>query len=413
MGIIDTQRLRELGPAALISAAFIGPGTITTASALGAEYAYLLVWTVVFSITATIILQEMSARLGLVTGKGLGEAIYSEFKHPVIRYSAIGLVVAAILIGTAAYQVSNFVSSGEGLVMVTGTSTNIWTPLAALVAFAVLWVGSYKLLEYIFIGIVGLMGFAFIFNAIVIGPNFSGMASGFIPTIPDGSAYLIAGVIGTTIVGYNLFLHASTVQEKWGGTDGLEASRTDTIFMMSLGGIIMLSIMVTAAGVFPEGTELGNVSQMADQLEPIFGGWAFYFFAVGFFAAAFSSAITAPLAAAYATAGVLGWERDMKATRFRAIWVSVLAFAFIFSTFEYDVIQLIIFAQVANGLLLPILAVFLLYAMNNDRLLGEYTNSTTQNILGALVLVVVIIIASQTLYDQLVLGPGLGGMIPF
>lgn len=400
MGVVE--RLKAIGPGALVAAAFVGPGTVTTASVIGAEYAYLLLWTIAFSIIATMVLQEMSARLGLVSREGLGEALRNEFSNPFVKTLTVGLVVAAIGIGTAAFQTGNIVGGAAGLSTITGVSENVWGPLIGLVAGGLLWTGNYKLIERVFIGLVTVMGFAFIVNAIMVRPDLGSIAGGLVPRIPDGSAYLIAGLVGTTVVGYNLFLHASTVQERWDGPEDLAECRTDTIAMVVLGGIITTSIVVTAAAVFPKGTTIENVGEMADQLEPVFGGYALTFFAIGLFAAGFTSAMSAPLAGAYATAGALGWERDLTSTRFRAIWVAILGVGIVFSALDYSPVEIIVFAQVANGLLLPILAVFLIYAMNNESLLGEYTNSTLQNVLGALVTLVVVGIGLRTLYDVLI-----------
>lgn len=401
MGVID--RVKAIGPGALVAAAFVGPGTVTTASVIGAEYAYLLVWTIAFSILATIVLQEMSARLGLITQEGLGEAFRNEFDNPIPRTISITLVVSAIGIGTAAFQTGNIVGGAAGLSTITGVSENIWGPIMGLVAAGLLWTGNYKLIERVFIGLVTVMGLAFVVNAIMVRPDIGSLAGGLVPTVPEGSAYLIAGLVGTTVVGYNLFLHASTVQERWDGAEDLAECRADTIGMVIVGGIITTAIVVTAAAVFPEGTSISNVGEMADQLEPVFGGYALTFFAIGLFAAGFTSAMSAPLAGAYATAGALGWERDLTSTRFRAIWMTILGVGIVFSALDYNPVQVIVFAQVANGLLLPILAVFLIYAMNNRDLLGEYTNSTLQNVLGGLVTLVVIGIGLRTLYDVLLL----------
>ncbi|GAB7017900.1 Nramp family divalent metal transporter [Halostagnicola bangensis] len=401
MGIVN--RLKAIGPGALVAAAFVGPGTVTTASVIGAEYAYLLLWTIAFSIIATLVLQEMSARLGLVSREGLGEALRNESSNPFIKTVTVGLVVAAIGIGTAAFQTGNIVGGAAGLNTITGISENVWGPIIGLIAGTLLWTGNYKLIERVFIGLVTVMGLAFVANAIMVRPDLGALSGGLVPTVPEGSAYLIAGLVGTTVVGYNLFLHASTVQERWDGPSDLAECRTDTIAMVVLGGIITTSIVVTAAAVFPEGTAIDDVGEMADQLEPVFGGYALTFFAVGLFAAGFTSAMSAPLAGAYATAGALGWERDLTSTRFRAIWVSILSVGIVFSALDYSPVEVIVFAQVANGLLLPILAVFLIYAMNNESLLGEYTNSTLQNVLGGLVTLVVVGIGLQTLYDILVL----------
>ncbi|SDC32675.1 Nramp family divalent metal transporter [Natrinema hispanicum] len=399
MGIID--RLKAIGPGALVAAAFVGPGTVTTASVIGAEYAYVLVWTIAFSILATIVLQEMSARLGLITQEGLGEAFRNEFDNPLPRTISVALVVSAIGIGTAAFQTGNIVGGAAGLSTITGVSENVWGPIMGIIAAGLLWTGNYKLIERVFIGLVGVMGAAFLLNAVMVRPDIDALAGGLVPTVPDGSAYLIAGLIGTTVVGYNLFLHASTVQERWDGASDLTECRTDTIGMVIVGGLITTAIVVTAAAVFPKGTSISNVGEMGDQLEPVFGGYALTFFSIGLFAASFTSAMSAPLAGAYATAGALGWERDLTSTRFRAIWMTILSVGIVFSALDYNPIQVIVFAQVANGLLLPILAVFLIYAMNNRDLLGDYTNTTLQNVLGGLVTLVVVGIGLRTLYDVL------------
>lgn len=395
------ERLGAIGPGAIVAAAFVGPGTVMTASVIGARYAYTLVWTIVFSIIATIVLQEMSARLGLVSREGLGEALRGEFDHPAAKTASVVLVVSAIGIGTAAFQTGNIVGGAAGLATITGVSANVWGPLIGLVAAGLLWTGSYELIERVFVGLVIVMGLAFVANAVLVRPDFGALARGFVPAVPEGSAYLIAGLIGTTVVGYNLFLHASSVQERWDGPADLTECRTDTVVSILFGGAITLSIVITAAAVFPAGTEIGDVGVMANQLEPVFGGFALGFFAIGLFAAGFTSAMSAPLAGAYATAGALGWDVDLTSTRFRAIWITILGTGTVFSGLGYDPVQVIVFAQVANGILLPILAVFLIYAMNNDALLGEYTNSPLQNALGAVVTLVVIGIGVQTLYNVL------------
>ncbi|WP_290815817.1 Nramp family divalent metal transporter [Halovivax sp.] len=398
-GLVD--RLRNVGPGALVAAAFIGPGTVTTASVIGAEYAYVLLWTIVFSIFATMVIQEMSARLGLITQQGLGEALRKQFDNPAVSAVAIALVVGAIGVGTAAFQTGNITGGAAGLATITGVEANIWGPVIGLVAGALLFTGSYQLIEKVFIGLVAIMGVAFLVNAIAVRPSPADIGGGLVPTIPEGSALLIAGLIGTTVVGYNLFLHASTVQEKWNEPSDLKDAQYDTILLVAIGGLITTAIVITAAAVFPEGTEIGDVGEMGDQLEPVMGGYALTFFAIGLFAAGFTSAMSAPLAGAYATAGALGWERDLKSTRFRAIWMTILGVGIVFSGLGFNPVQVIVLAQVFNGLLLPILAVFLIYAMNNQELLGEHTNSTLQNVLGGVVTLVVIMIGLLTLNDNL------------
>lgn len=388
-GIIG--KLKSMGPAAIVTAAFIGPGTVTTASLAGASYGYALLWAMVFSIFATIVLQEMSARLGIVTRKGLGEALREQFQSPVMKYLSVFLVISAIGIGCAAYETGNILGGALGLQAVTGISMNIWGPLMGIGAFILLYSGSYKLVEKFLVGLVVAMSTIFITTAIIVKPDIGAIAAGLIPSVPQGSTLLVVALIGTTVVPYNLFLHASAVQERWSDASGIKESKADIVFSMILGGLISMAVIVTASAAF-YGTNvtISSAGDMAQQLEPLLGSWAKNIFAFGLFSAGLSSAITAPLAAAYATAGALGWSKDMKDKKFRAIWMVVLAIGIVFSAIGLKPLSAIIFAQAANGILLPIVAVFLLYVMNNKERLNDYVNSKMTNVLGSVVVLVAI-----------------------
>lgn len=394
-----TQRLKAIGPGAMVAAAFIGPGTVTTASVTGAEFGYALLWTIAFSIIATIVLQEMSARLGLVSGEGLGEALRERFDNQIVEYVSIFLVVGAIGVGTAAYEAGNILGGAAGLATITGISSTVWGVVMGLVAGALLYTGRYKLIERALVGLVILMALSFVASAILIGPEPSAIAAGFVPGIPSGSLYLITGLIGTTIVGYNLFLHASNVQERWSGPEDIGHSRVDTVLSIAVGGLITVTIMVTAAAAFEPGTQINDVGRMAEQLRPLAGPYAEIFFSIGLFAAGFTSATTAPLAGAWATTGALGWDSDLQSTRFRAVWATILGVGVLSVLLGGSPVQIIVFAQVVNGILLPIVAIFLIYAMNQKDLLGKYTNGPLANVLGAIVTLIVVWLGIRTLLD--------------
>ena len=202
----------------------------------------------------------------------------------------------------------------------------------------------------------------------------------------------VMALIGTTVVPYNLFLHASAVQEKWSADvdvrTALHQSRVDTSLSIGLGGIITLAVLGTsAAAFFGSGIEFSAVN-MSRQLEPLLGKSAGYFFAAGLFAAGLSSAVTAPLAAAYAVCGVMGWPRDLRGKRFRQVWFAVLVCGTAFSVAGIKPLAAILFAQAANGFLLPLCAVFLLLVMNRRDVLGAYVNKHWVNGLGGIVVLV-------------------------
>ena len=400
--ILRLMKLPKVGPAILVTAAFIGPGTVITASLAGANFGFSLLWALLFSVVATIILQEMAARLGVVTQQGLGENIRHTFKHPLLRAVAITLVVSAIVIGNGAYQSGNISGASLGLEGMLGSmqlfELSIWPLLIGIIAFALLWRGDYKLIEKALIGLVGLMSLAFIITFIITKPNLGDLFTGlFTPSIPTGATLTIIALIGTTVVPYNLFLHAASASQKWQKPEQLSEARKDLYIAIPLGGLISIAIVSTAASAF-FGQELAiqSIADLAPALQPMFGDYAKTFMAVGLFSAGISSAVTAPLAAAFALSGVLNFNKELTSSSFKAIWSSILLIGVIVASLGYKPISIIWFAQVANGVLLPIVTIFLLWIMNTQKL-GEYRNSILQNILGSLVVIVTLMLSGRSL----------------
>lgn len=389
------QRLKNIGPGAIVVAAFIGPGTVTTCTLSGASYGYTLLWAMLFSIIATIVLQEMSARVGIVTRQGLGAAIRNTFENPLAKGLSIVLIILAIFVGNCAYEAGNILGGSVGINAITGINYQMIGPILGILAFIFLWTGSYKLLEKILIVLVIIMSITFILTAIIIKPDWGAILSGFfVPHIPEGALKFTIGLIGTTVVPYNLFLHASTVQERFNKPEDLSNSRLDTVVSIVLGGLISSAIIITAAAAFHgSSANIKNAGDMAVQLEPLLGTWAKWFFAFGLFAAGFTSTITAPLAAAYAISGAMNWDSNMKDARFRSVWIFILILGIVITGMgSKSPLSVIVIAQATNGILLPIIACYLLWVMNNKKLLGQYTNSTLSNILGIVVVLVTIVL---------------------
>jgi len=386
--------MKRIGPGLLVMAAFIGPGTVTTASKAGAEYGFALMWALLFSIVATLVLQEMASRLGLVTGRGLSEALRTSFNNRFFSLLATVLVILAIGFGNAAYESGNIAGASMGLAAITPVPTNLWALVVGGIAFALLASGRYRVVERGLIVLVVVMSVVFLTTMLMVRPDLGGMLHGLTrPTLPAGSTLTVIALIGTTVVPYNLFLHASSVREKWPSTvptdDALRESRRDSVLSISLGGLITLAIVTTAAAAFFGSDTTFSAATISQQLEPLLGPAAKYFFAIGLLAAGLTSAITSPLAAAYAVSGALGWQADLADRRFKAVWALVLGCGMLAAALGTRPISAIVFAQAANGFLLPIVAVYLLYVMNSTALLGKYKNRWRSNMVGALVVVVV------------------------
>lgn len=394
------------GPGALVAAAFIGPGTLTTCSMAGARFGYALLWGLLFSVIATIILQEMTARLGIITNRGLGEALRKHFSKGLPRILTWVLVISAIVIGNAAFQTGNIMGASLGLESATGLGSEffrIWVLVIALMAFIFLYIGSYKLIERVMTGLVVLMSLTFILTAIIISPDLPAILKGLTtPSLPKGSVITLIGLIGTTVVPYNLFLHASAIRERWQHPEQIPEARKDLSVSVILGGIISMSIVVTSSVAFSGGNiQITGVTDLGLQLEPLLGKWARYFMGTGLFAAGISSAMTAPLAAAYATQGTLGWERNLRSRKFRAVWISILLTGTLFSLLGFKPLEAIVFAQAANGILLPVIAIYLLFIMNSRQVMGEHVNGWLSNIAGILVVLITIGLGTRSLLSAL------------
>ena len=208
---------KRIGPGVLIAAAFIGPGTITACTLAGVSFGYALLWAMLFSVLATMVLQEMAARLGIVTKMGLADAIRDQLQIQWIRIAVIGIILTAVLIGNAAYEAGNIGGAVLGLQAIFNEGNNSYFALIiGGIAFLLLWLGNYKMLEKVFIFLIALMSLSFLITAVLTKPNLLELAKGlFVPSIPKNGLLTIIALIGTTIVPYNLFLHASLVNEKW------------------------------------------------------------------------------------------------------------------------------------------------------------------------------------------------------
>ena len=203
--------IKDIGPGVLIAAAFIGPGTVTLCSIAGASFGYSLLWALLLSIIATIVLQEMALRIGLITNKGLAEVIQNSIKSKILNRLIILLILCAILIGNAAYEAGNITGGSLGLIALTGKeSLNLSPLIIGSIAFTVLYIGSYKVIERSLILLVIIMSLSFLITAIITKPDLGELIKGlFVPTINSGNLIIILGLIGTTVVPYNLFLHSS------------------------------------------------------------------------------------------------------------------------------------------------------------------------------------------------------------
>jgi manganese transport protein len=332
----------------------------------------------------------MAARLGVVTRMGLGEALMMGATP--LRFIIAPLIIVALGLGNAAYQAGNLTGAalgGQALLGAFDGSRVLIVLVLTVLTGVLLMTGTYRLLERVLIGLVLLMSLAFAGSLVMTRPDFGAMIAGLVPRLPEASLFTTMALIGTTIVPYNLFLHAATASQKWknGGEAALKEARTDTIVSVGLGGLISIFILVTAAAsLFGAGLDVKSAGDFARAIEPAYGPLAKYLVGIGLLAAGFSSALTAPMAAAYAVCELNG--QPLQGKLFRAVALGILVIGALISLAGFNPLQLIMTAQAANGVLLPIIALFLLITMNRKALLGAHVNSLLQNVMGGFVLLV-------------------------
>ena len=395
---------KNIGPGALIAAAFIGPGTVTVCTMAGVKYGFTLLWAMLLSIIATVVLQEMAARIGLVHGKGLAATVKEAIPNPILKWIGIGLILVAILVGNAAYEAGN-ISGGVlglqtliagGMIEMGSFSLNLWSVLIGVIAFVLLYIGNYKIIERSLFVLVLLMSISFVITAILTRPDIGALLAGiFVPKVPEEGWLTVIGLVGTTVVPYNLFLHASLVKEKWNGVEDLKKAQRDTRISIIGGGIVSMCIIICATAI--QSAEINNAADLAKGLVPLYGEYAKYLMSLGLFAAGITSAITAPLAAAYVARDCFGWGAGLKDNRFRGVWMFILILGILLSSIGLKPIYIIQLAQFANGLLLPIIAIFLVWVVNKSAILGQYKNSLFQNVLGIAIILVTLVLGAKSL----------------
>jgi len=407
------------GPAMLVAAAFIGPGTVTTASLAGGKYGFTLLWALIFAIIGAIILQNMAGRIGIVKQRGLAEAILLQMPGTGTKFAMAGLILVALIIGNAAYEGGNLGGAVAGAQLILPASLQEKGPLIigiALLAVTLFLFGGQRLLTWILTILVLVMSLAFIMAALSGGIDLSALGSALVPSLPDGSTLTAIALIGTTIVPYNLFLHAALARDKWQNLDTEAMShaekmmRQDTIFAISLGGLISIAILSTAATfVFAQSLNITSPADMALQIAPIAGDWAVPTIGIGLFSAGLTSAITAPMATALIVQElfkVFGEDKGYSVNLYRVTGVAIIMIGTTIAFADISLLAMIVAAQAANGLLLPMVAI-LLYRLAFASDDNQPTAKLSKRLPALLVIAITILLSGRQLYlvvEKLVAG---------
>lgn len=394
----------------VIAAAFIGPGTVTTAAKAGNGFGLALLWALVFSTVATLVLQEAAARLTVASGDNLGRALREDSQGGaggVGRASGVlvlVVVLGAVVLGCAAYEAGNILGGVAGAALAIPWPPWVLTLLCGALAVGILALGTPRQVARWLAVLVAVMGAAFLVTAVRLAPDLGELLRGaLLPSTPSGSGLLILGLVGTTVVPYNLFLGSGLA-----AGEKLGEMRFGLTVAVALGGLISMGVLVVGTAVAGD----FSFEALSEVLASRLGPWARGLFAAGLFAAGLSSAITAPLAAAITARSVFaeGSSRDAtkgieddprwgdRSLRFRAVWAGVVAVGVGFGVADVAPIPAIVLAQALNGVLLPLVAVYLALAVNDRRRMGDDAlNGSLANLVLAAVVAVTMLLGVTNL----------------
>jgi len=336
----------------VISAAFIGPGSVTAAVAAGSQFQIQLLWSVVFATIGCIVLQEVSARITIVSGLTLGQAIdlkFGRYGKSVKLFSAIPVVL-----GCAAYETGNILGAVSGVSVLFEGDFRIYTIIVTAVAACILWRGGSKWISWLMAIMVVMMGVAFLMLALRTHFSFLEITiASVVPSVPPGSEWLTLGLVGTTIVPYNIFIGSAI-----GKGQTVSLMRIGLVISIIMGGLITVFILLGGTLV----QKFSSFAELSSEFQAQMGYTGTLALGIGLFAAGFSSAIMAPYASSLIATTVFNVKNKNKV---RLIWGSVLLTGFAFGISGVNPVQVILAVQALNGLLLPLLTYFLILVVND------------------------------------------------
>lgn len=402
--------LAVIGPGMIAANAGNDAGGIATYASAGADYGYHLLWTLFPLVLALGIVQEMCARMGAVTGKGLSDLIREQFG---VRWTVV--VMLALLVANGGVTVSEFVGIAAATELF-GVPRYVSVPLAALAVWWLVVKGSYRRVERVFL-VMSLVFLGYIISAFMAKPDWGEVARGCVrPEVHFNAGYIftIVALIGTTISPYMQVFIQSSVVEKGVTEEDYNLTRVDvwtgTVFSVVIAFFI---IVATAATLNSTGIHIESADQAALALEPLAGLYAKLLFAVGLFGASMLAAAVLPLSTAYSISEALGFEKGVsRSFREAPIFLGIFTFLVVVGGLVamipgLPLISVLLVTQVINGLLLPVLLVSILRLVNNRELMGAHVNGRVYN--AASWLTVVVVSALSLLYIATKLFPGLLG----
>lgn len=394
------QIIKLIGPGFITASMVLGPGSITTASKVGADYGYQLIWLLLLAISFMILYTTISARIGVISNKSLLTLVGETYGKPI----SILIGLSCFLI-TAAFEFGNNLGVATAMSSMTNTPENWWPPV--FTGFALLGLfgakNLYRLLEKVMLALVILMLTAFFANLFFAKPDVIAAGKGFIPQIPQGSLTSGAAMVATTFSIAACFYQSYLVQEKGWTLASYKSGLRDAIAGISVLGLISFMIILTsAAALHPQNIQIATAGDLARQLEILFGPAAKIIFGLGLWAASFSSFIINAVLGGNLLADGLGLGRGIN-NRYTKIFATLVLLSgmVIAMFFRGNIVQTLVLAQAFTLIAVPACVITLFAISNNRRIMGKYRNNIFQNIWALFGMLLLIWLSLRTLFRLL------------
>ena len=376
--------LAVLGPGVITGFAGNEAGGVTTYSAVGANFGYSMLWLLLVASLGLAVIQEMCSRMGVTTGQGLSDLIRSRFG---VRWTVVAML--ALLVANGSNVVAEFAGIAASVELL-GVPRIVSVPLAALLVWSLVVFFSYRVVERtLFVLLLAFV--AYPVSAFMLKPDWGRVLTGLLPSAPVGPSALVfaLALVGTTITPYLLFYMQASVVDKGLGREAARYARLDVFLGAAMAGIFaFFIIVVTGTVLFPAGIHVESAEDAAKALVPLAGPNAGLLFGIGLCGASLLGAVIMPLSTSYAICEAFGWESGIsKNFREAPVFMSLFTLLLIIGGLVVlipglSLIPLIIAAQLANGVLLPIILVFVLKLASDRGVMGDAANGRLATILG-------------------------------
>ncbi len=396
--------LSFLGPGFLVTVGFIDPGNWATNIEGGSRFGYDLLWVITLSTLMLILIQHMAAKLGIATGKSLAVNIREGFPAPAAWFLGATIVLACV-----ATDVAELLGGAIGFHLLFGLP--LWLGALVTVILEVFLIVSqrYHRLETIIMAFLGIIGLCYVFEIVIVSPDWAALAPALVvPRVDRSSIYVAMAILGAVVMPHNIFLHSNVIHSrKWGVSEAekmklLRYEKLDTTIAMILGWVVNSAMIIVAAAVFyRHQVSVDSIEQASATLKPLAGPLAGLLFAVALVFAGVGSSVTSSMAEVNVITGFLGKPEDPRTLLYRVSVFITAVPSFLIIIFSLDTFKVLIFSQVVLSVQLPFTLVPLLMLCRDRKLMGGFRSSNAEFAAALLVSAVVVVLNAYLLYSIL------------